>query len=29
VPPPSDEPLDMERIAAIAARYGAELLGDA
>jgi quercetin dioxygenase-like cupin family protein len=29
VPPPSDEPPDMERVAAIAARYGCELVGDA
>lgn len=29
VPPPSDEPPDMDRVAAIARRYGCELLGDA
>jgi mannose-6-phosphate isomerase-like protein (cupin superfamily) len=29
VPPPSDEEPDMERIAAIAGRYGCELIGDA
>ena len=29
VPPPSDEPPDMDRIAAIAGRYGCELIGDA
>jgi quercetin dioxygenase-like cupin family protein len=29
VPPPSDEPPDMERVAAIAGRYGCELVGDA
>jgi mannose-6-phosphate isomerase-like protein (cupin superfamily) len=27
LPPPSDEPPDMERVAAIAAKYGNELLG--
>ena len=29
LPPPSEEAPDMERIAAIAGRYGCELLGDA
>ncbi len=28
IPPPSDEPPDMDQVAAIAARYGCELLDD-
>ena len=28
IPPPSDEPSDMDQVAAIAARYGCELLDD-